>query len=98
MPRADRRAPLRSARRVRAAARTSELRCSFLRLPHLLAVTLLTSLEESDLRRLGYRRNLSLLDIVYLRTDIAQEAGCAVGLAYRYFASKDELVAMLQNQ
>jgi orotidine-5'-phosphate decarboxylase len=45
--------------------------------PRLLAVTLLTSLEESDLRRLGYRRNLSLLDIVYLRTDIAKDAGCA---------------------
>lgn len=47
------------------------------KLPRLLAVTLLTSLEESDLRRLGYRRNLSLLDVVYLRTDIAREAGCA---------------------
>lgn len=46
-------------------------------LPRLLAVTLLTSLDESDLRRLGYRRNLSLLDVVYLRTDIAKEAGCA---------------------
>jgi len=46
-------------------------------LPRLLAVTLLTSLDESDLRRLGYRRNLSLLDVVYLRTDIARAAGCA---------------------
>jgi orotidine-5'-phosphate decarboxylase len=46
-------------------------------LPRFLAVTLLTSLDESDLRRLGYRRNLTLLDIVYLRTDIAREAGCA---------------------
>jgi len=47
------------------------------RLPRLLAVTLLTSLDEADLRLLGYRRNLSLLDVVYLRTDIAKEAGCA---------------------
>jgi len=46
-------------------------------LPRFLAVTLLTSLDETDLRRLGYRRNLSLLDVVYLRTDIAKEAGCA---------------------
>ncbi len=46
-------------------------------LPRFLAVTLLTSLGEADLRRLGYRRNLSLLDVVYLRTDIAKEAGCA---------------------
>ena len=45
-------------------------------LPRFLAVTLLTSLDESDLRRLGYRRNLSLLDVVYLRTDLAREAGC----------------------
>lgn len=45
--------------------------------PKLLMVTILTSLGNTDLRRLGYRRNLTLSDIVLLRTDVAKEAGCA---------------------
>ena len=46
-------------------------------LPKLLMVTILTSLSNMDIRRLGYRRNLTLGDIVLLRTDVAKEAGCA---------------------
>ena len=46
-------------------------------LPGLLAVTLLTSLGEAELKRLGYRQDLSATEIVLLRAEIAREAGCA---------------------
>jgi len=46
-------------------------------LPGMLCVTILTSLGINEIRLLGYRRNLSVKDIVMLRTDIARDAGCA---------------------
>jgi len=45
--------------------------------PQLLAVTLLTSLGETELELLGYRRELSVTEIVLMRAEIAREAGCA---------------------
>jgi len=45
--------------------------------PRLLGITVLTSLGELDLGRLGYASGLSLADLVLLRAAIAREAGCA---------------------
>jgi orotidine-5'-phosphate decarboxylase len=45
--------------------------------PSLLGITVLTSLPEADLPRLGYAEGLSALDLVLKRAQIAQEAGCA---------------------
>jgi orotidine-5'-phosphate decarboxylase len=45
--------------------------------PNLLGITVLTSLGEPDLKRLGYAGALSLTDLVLLRASIAKEAGCA---------------------
>ena len=46
-------------------------------LPALLGITLLTSLSEEDLRRLGYAEHLSVTDVVLARAEIARKAGCA---------------------
>lgn len=46
-------------------------------LPSLLGITLLTSLSETDLRRLGYGEHLSVTDVVLARAEIAHKAGCA---------------------
>lgn len=46
-------------------------------LPALLGITLLTSLSEADLRRLGYKDQLSVTDVVLARSEIARKAGCA---------------------
>lgn len=45
--------------------------------PRLLGITVLTSLGDSDLEKLGYGPGLSLKDLVLLRATIAREAGCA---------------------
>ena len=45
--------------------------------PSLLGITVLTSLPEEDLPRLGYAEGLSATDLVLMRAAIAQEAGCA---------------------
>ncbi len=46
-------------------------------LPGLLGITVLTSVAEADLAALGYSRRLSLMELVLLRAELAQEAGCA---------------------
>ena len=46
-------------------------------LPSLLGITILTSLSEEDLRRLGYAGHSSVTDIVLMRAEIARKAGCA---------------------
>jgi len=46
-------------------------------LPSLLGITILTSLSEGDLRRLGYAEHSSVTDIVLTRAEIAKKAGCA---------------------
>ncbi len=46
-------------------------------MPSLLGITVLTSLPEGDLPRLGYARGLSVTDLVLLRAEIARGAGCA---------------------
>jgi len=46
-------------------------------LPALLGITILTSLSEGDLRRLGYAENSSVTDVVLTRAEIARKAGCA---------------------
>lgn len=45
--------------------------------PKLLGITVLTSLGDPDLEKLGYGPGLSLTDLVLLRATIAREAGCA---------------------
>jgi len=45
--------------------------------PALLGITVLTSLPESDLHRLGYSEGLSITDLVLMRAEIAGNAGCA---------------------
>ena len=45
--------------------------------PEWLGITVLTSLGEPDLERLGYATGLSLTDLVLLRASIAKQAGCA---------------------
>lgn len=45
--------------------------------PRLLGITVLTSLGDPDLEKLGYGPGLSLRDLVILRAAIAREAGCA---------------------
>jgi len=45
--------------------------------PKLLGITVLTSLGEPDLEKLGYGADLSLKDLVLLRASIAQQGGCA---------------------
>lgn len=42
-----------------------------------LAVTVLTSLKQTDLRDTGIDKNLDLLELVLLRTRMAMDAGCA---------------------
>jgi orotidine-5'-phosphate decarboxylase len=46
-------------------------------LPSLLGITVLTSLSEGDLRRLGYAGHGSVTDVVLTRAEIAKKAGCA---------------------
>jgi len=45
--------------------------------PCLLGITVLTSLPEEDLPRLGYAEGLSAMDLVLKRAEIAEKAGCA---------------------
>ena len=45
-------------------------------LPQMLGVTLLTSLSEADLKLLGYSSRISLADVILLRAEMAQKAGC----------------------
>lgn len=45
--------------------------------PKLLGITVLTSLGEQDLEKIGYGAGLSLKDLVLLRASIAREGGCA---------------------
>lgn len=45
--------------------------------PKLLGITVLTSLGEEDLEKIGYGAGLSLKDLVLLRASIAREGGCA---------------------
>ena len=42
-----------------------------------LAVTVLTSVSESELRDLGYKENLSLSQLVLDRANVAEKSGCA---------------------
>ena len=42
-----------------------------------LAVTVLTSISESDLLRLGYKESFSLNQLVLDRADLAEKSGCA---------------------
>ena len=42
-----------------------------------LAVTVLTSISESDLLKLGYKENLSLNQLVLDRASLAEKSGCA---------------------
>ncbi len=45
--------------------------------PALLGITVLTSLPEEDLHRLGYAEGLAITDLVLVRAEIAKRAGCA---------------------
>lgn len=45
--------------------------------PKLLGITVLTSLGEEDLEKIGYGTGLSLKNLVLLRACIAREGGCA---------------------
>jgi len=46
-------------------------------MPSLLGITVLTSLPADDLPHLGYAEGLSITDLVLMRAEMAERAGCA---------------------